>query len=156
MDRRCAIAELDGSSRVLAGNDPKDGEHVSWGGADFIAAEEMHRFRGYWWSPDGATIAACRVDDGPVAEWTIADPADPSRPAHTVRYPAAGTENPVVTLHVLGLDGSRLDIDWDREFFPYIAHVDWTDDGLLMSVQSRDQRGSMAMKVDLATGEAIA
>jgi dipeptidyl-peptidase-4 len=149
------IAELDGSSRVLAGNDPRDGEHVSWGGADFIAAEEMHRFRGYWWSPDGAAIAACRVDDGPVAEWTIADPADPSRPARTVRYPAAGTENPVVTLHVLGLDGSRLDIDWDREFFPYIAHVDWTDDGLLMSVQSRDQRGSMAMKVDLATGEAI-
>jgi dipeptidyl-peptidase-4 len=73
-----------------------------------------------------------------------------------VRYPAAGTENPVVTLHVIGLDGSRLDIDWDREFFPYLAHVDWTDEGLLMSVQSRDQRGSMAMRVDLDTGEAIA
>ena len=150
------VAELDGSSRVLAGNHPNDGVDVSWGSADFVAAEEMHRFRGYWWSPDGRSIAACRVDDGPVAEWTIADPADPSRPARTVRYPAAGTDNPIVTLHVLGLDGSRLDVDWDREFFPYLAHVEWTDDGLLMSVQSRDQRGSMAMKVDLATGEAIA
>ena len=129
---------------------------MSWGSADFIAAEEMHRFRGYWWSPDGRSIAVCRVDDGPVPEWTIADPADPSRAARTVRYPAAGTENPVVTLHVLGLDGSRLDIDWDREFFPYLAHVEWTDDGLLMSVQSRDQRGSMAMRVDMETGEAIA
>ncbi len=150
------VAELDGSSRVLAGNDPRDTADVSWGSADFVAAEEMHRFRGYWWSPDGRSIAACRVDVGPVAEWTIADPADPSRPARTVRYPAAGTENPIVTLHVLGLDGSRLDVDWDREFFPYVAHVEWTDDGLLMSVQSRDQRGSMAMKVDMATGEAIA
>jgi dipeptidyl-peptidase-4 len=150
------VAELDGSSRVLAGNDPKDGVTVSWGSADFVAAEEMHRFRGYWWSPDGQSIAACRVDDAPVTEWTIANPADPSRPARTVRYPAAGTDNPVVTLHVLGLDGSRLDIEWDREFFPYLAHVEWTDDGLLMSVQSRDQRGSMAMKVDLSTGEALA
>ena len=150
------VAELDGSSRVIAGDDRRDGPTVSWGGADFIAAEEMHRFRGYWWSPDGLSIAACRVDEAPVTEWTIADPADPSRPARTVRYPAAGTENPIVTLHVLGLDGSRLDIDWDREFFPYLAHVEWTVDGLLMAVQSRDQRGSMAMKVDMTTGEAIA
>jgi dipeptidyl-peptidase-4 len=150
------VAELDGSSRALAGDDRKDGAAVSWGSADFIAAEEMHRFRGYWWSPDGRSIAACRVDEAPVPEWTIADPADPSRPARTVRYPAAGTENPVVTLHVLGLDGSRLDVDWDREFFPYLAVVEWTDAGLLMAVQSRDQRGSMVMKVDMGTGEAIA
>ncbi|MEP1124895.1 MAG: prolyl oligopeptidase family serine peptidase [Ilumatobacter sp.] len=154
--RTLRIGELDGSSRLLAGDDPKDSDAVSWGGADFIAAEEMHRFRGFWWSPDGQTIAACRVDDGPVSEWTIADPADPNRPARTVRYPAAGTDNPIVTLHLLGLDGSRRMVDWDREFFPYLAHVDWTEDGLLMSVQSRDQRGSMAMKVDLGTGEAIA
>ncbi len=154
--RTLRIGALDGSSRVLAGNDPKDGDNVSWGSADFIAAEEMHRFRGFWWSPDGKTIAACRVDDGPVAEWTIADPADPNRPARTVRYPAAGTNNPIVTLHLLGVDGTRKEVDWDREFFPYVAHVDWTDEGLLMSVQSRDQRGSMAMKVDLKTGEAIA
>ena len=154
--RTLRVGELDGSSRVLAGDDAKESDDISWGGADFIAAEEMHRFRGFWWSPDGQTIAACRVDDSSVPEWTIADPADPSRPARTVRYPAAGTDNPVVTLHLLGLDGSRRAVDWDREFFPYIAHVDWGDDGLLMSVQSRDQRGSMAMKVDLSTGEAIA
>jgi dipeptidyl-peptidase-4 len=154
--RTLRIGELDGSSRLLAGDDSKDNHNISWGGADFIAAEEMHRFRGFWWSPDGQTIAACRVDDNPVSEWTIADPADPSRPARTVRYPAAGTDNPIVTLHLLGLDGSRRKVDWDREFFPYLPHVEWTDDGLLMSVQSRDQRGSMAMKVDLTTGEAVA
>lgn len=154
--RTLRIGALDGTSRILAGNDPKEDDTVSWGSADFIAAEEMHRFRGFWWSPDGQTIAACRVDDAPVSEWTIGDPADPNRPARTVRYPAAGTANPNVTLHLLGLDGTRREVDWDREFFPYLAHVDWSDDGLLMSVQSRDQRGSMAMKVDLKTGEAIA
>ena len=59
-------------------------------------------------------------------------------------------------MHLLGLDGSSRLVEWDREFFPYLARVDWTDDGLLLAVQSRDQRGSMAMKVDLDTCEAIA
>ena len=46
-----------GEPRVLA-LDPD--EAVSWGLADFAAAEEMGRMRGYWWSPDGAWIAAAR------------------------------------------------------------------------------------------------
>ena len=142
------IGELDGSSRALVGADGSEPDTVSWGSADFIAAEEMGRFRGYWWSPDGTTIAACRVDDAAVERWVIADPARPSEAARTIRYPAAGTANPAVTLHLLGLDGSRKAVDWDRDYFPYLAAVDWTDAGLIMLVQSRDQQGSMVLQVD--------
>lgn len=151
--RRLCIAELDGRSRVLAGDDAHDTDTVSWGRADFIAAEEMGRYRGYWWSPDGTAIAACRVDEAPVGEWVIADPARPSEPARTIRYPAAGTDNAIVTVHVLGLDGARLALDWDREFFPYVAQVDWTDGGLVLLVQSRDQRSTMVLRADTTTGE---
>jgi dipeptidyl-peptidase-4 len=151
--RLLCIAELDGTWRVLAGGDPTEADTVSWGSADFIAAEEMHRFRGYWWSPDGSTIAACRVDTSPVDEWVIADPANPERPAKTMRYPSAGTNNATVSLHLLGLNGSRTDVDWDHEFFPYIASVEWTRAGLIMAVQARDQRGTMTLKVDEITGE---
>lgn len=151
------IAELDGSSRVLVGADPttaRDGAPtVSWGGADFIAAEEMHRFRGYWWSPDGAAIAACRVDVDPVNEWVIADPANPDRSARTIRYPAAGTPNATVTLHIIGLDGQCIEVNWDHEFFPYLAAVEWTSAGLVVLVQARDQQGSMILRVDPGTGE---
>ncbi len=147
------IGELDGRSRVLAGDGPDEGQEVSWGSPDFIAAEEMGRYRGYWWSPDGESIAACRVDESPVAEWVIADPAMPGAAARTIRYPAAGTDNAVVTLHILGLDGRRIEVDWDREFFPYIATVDWTEAGLLASVVSRDQRGSMTLLIDATSGE---
>ena len=59
--RTLRVAELDGSSRVIAGGDDEP-DTVTWGSADFIAAEEMRRQRGYWWSPDGSTIAATRVD----------------------------------------------------------------------------------------------
>ncbi len=51
--RLLCIGELDGRWHVLAGGDPDEPETVTWGSADFIAAEEMDRFRGYWWSPDG-------------------------------------------------------------------------------------------------------
>jgi dipeptidyl-peptidase-4 len=71
------VAELDGSSWELASDEDPN---VSWGSADFIAAEEMHRTRGYWWSPDGSAIAACRVDVSPVDRWFISDPADPKEP----------------------------------------------------------------------------
>ena len=146
--RSLRIGELDGSSRALVGGDGSEPDTVSWGSADFIAAEEMGRFRGYWWSPDGTTIAACRVDDAPVDQWVIADPARPEQPARTIRYPAAGTANPEVTLHLLGLDGSRTAVDWDRDFFPYLAAVAWTDAGLTLLVQARDQQGTMVLQVD--------
>ncbi len=151
--RLLCLAELDGTWRVLAGGDPAEPDTVTWGSADFIAAEEMHRFRGYWWSPDGNTIATCRVDTAPVSEWNIADPANPATPSRTVRYPAAGTDNATVSLHLLGLNGSRTDVDWDQEFFPYIASVNWTTAGLIMHVQSRDQRGTMTLQVNEITGE---
>lgn len=150
--RSLRIAELDGSSRSLVGGASDGGETdpetVSWASADFIAAEEMGRLRGYWWSPDGATLAVSRVDDAPVAEWCIADPAHPERPARTIRYPAAGTANPDVSLHLIDLDGSSTIVDWDRDFFPYLAAVDWTDAGLTLLVQARDQRGTMVLQVD--------
>ncbi len=145
------IAELDGSSWELAGGaDPE----VTWGSADFVAAEEMHRFRGYWWSPDGAAIAACRVDNSPVQQWWIGDPADPKKEPHAIRYPAAGTANPDVTLHVLALDGGSVEIMWDRESSPYLATVSWAGpDRLLLGVQSRDQRTYSVLEADPVTGD---
>ena len=149
--RTLRIAELDGSSRPIAGS-TDDPDTVSWGSADFIAAEEMGRARGYWWSPDGSTLAVCRVDEASVDTWVIADPAHPERPVRAVHYPAAGGANADVSLHLVGLDGSRTAVDWDREFFPYLAAVDWGDAGLTLQVQARDQRGTMALQVDTGPG----
>lgn len=152
--RALRIAELDATSWELAADDDPD---VSWGSADFIAAEEMHRFRGYWWSPDGTSIAACRVDVGPVDRWYIADPSHPERAANEVRYPAAGTANADVTLHVLALDGASTEIMWDRERYPYLADVRWrSDDRLTITVQTRDQRAVAVLEANAATGDTAA
>ena len=82
--------------RVLA--DPQGAPHVTFGLAEFIAAEEMDRHAGYWWSPDGTALLVARVDETPVTRWHIADPAHPERPPAEVAYPAAGTPNAEVSL----------------------------------------------------------
>ena len=145
------VTDIDGGQRVVAGEPTLP--TVTWGSADFVAAEEMQRQRGYWWSPDGTTIAACRVDVAPVQVWHIADPSDPGAAPAAVRYPAAGTPNPDVTLHLCSLDGSPArQVDWDRERLPYLGDVHWTDHALTITVQSRDQRRLEVLNVDTTTG----
>ena len=61
---------------------------VTWGMAEFIAAEEMGRMRGHWWSPDGSRLAVCRVDEAPVAVWSFSLSARKRPPLRGVPYEA--------------------------------------------------------------------
>ncbi|WEO95545.1 alpha/beta fold hydrolase [Streptomyces sp. FXJ1.172] len=130
-----------------------ESENVVYGLAEFIAAEEMGRSRGFWWAPDGDRLLVARVDDTPVKRWWIADPAHPEREPVNVAYPAAGTPNADVHLFVLGLDGARTEVAWDRARYPYLARVHWSAAGApLLLVQARDQRSQLFLAVDPDTG----
>lgn len=151
VDGALHVREIEGGNRVLAADDEPD---VNWGLAEFAAAEEMDRFRGHWWSPDGTKLAAARVDERPVRIWHIADATDPSAPPRAMRYPAAGTEDAFVTLHVFDVsDGARVNVEWDRGAFPYLARVHWSAGGPpVLLVVSRDQRRTDLLEVDVTTG----
>ena len=144
------VDTADGSDRVLAAP-----EHpgVRYGRAVFIVATEMQS-RGPWWAPDGERLMTARVDDSPVQRWWIADPANPQLPPREIVYPAAGTANPDVSLHVLGMAGDRAEISWDRAAFEYLVAAGWDSAGPLLSVQSRDQRTVRILAADPATGAA--
>ncbi|WUD02169.1 prolyl oligopeptidase family serine peptidase [Streptomyces sp. NBC_00523] len=145
------VVGVDGAAdRALA--EPEDG-HVTYGLAEFIAAEEMHRFQGFWWSPESDRLLVTRADDSPIQRWWIADPAHPDRKPAEVAYPAAGTPNAEVGLHVLDLDGKRTEVVWDRARFPYLARVHWSSYGApLLLVQARDQQSQLYLAVDPETG----
>jgi dipeptidyl-peptidase-4 len=139
--------------RVLA--DPQGAPHVTFGLAEFIAAEEMDRHRGYWWSPDGSALLVARVDETPVTRWHIADPAHPERPPAEVAYPAAGTPNAEVSLLLARLDGTTVDVEIDHAAFPYLVTACWAGEhDPLVVVQSRDQRTMRLLTVDAGTGQA--
>lgn len=115
-----------------------DGEDVTFGLAEFIASEEMSRFRGYWWEPTGKRLIAARVNNAPVQRWYIADPANPATHAAEIAYPAAGTTNANVSLHVVSLDGTFVPVLLE---FDYLNDVHWSSGGApLITTQTRDQR----------------
>lgn len=158
------VAGVNGSehARVVAGERTTDTDShtdtvattVTWGAAEFIAAEEMQRMRGFWWAPEGDRVAVTRVDTAPVQDWYIADPADPASPARRISYPAAGTANAEVRLYVCALDPdvAAVEVVWDRADLPYLADVAWTTAGLLVTLQSRDQTRLVIARADTATG----
>lgn len=128
-------------------------ENVTYGLAEFIAAEEMGRSRGFWWAPESDRLLVARVDDTPVQRWWISDPAHPEREPRHVRYPAAGTPNADVRLFVIDLAGTRTEVSWDRARYPYLARVHWSAAGApLLLVQARDQRGQLILAVDPDSG----
>jgi dipeptidyl-peptidase-4 len=144
------VVDLESTDRPYA---EPEGEDVTYGLAEFVAAEEMSRSRGYWWAPDGERLLVARVDNAPVQRWYIADPAHPDREPVVHPYPAAGTANADVRLFVIGLDGSRVEVSWDREAFEYLAKVAWPAQGPHVVVQARDQRTVRLLRVDPDTGE---
>ena len=145
-----AVRLADGMVRRLAGEPEAT---VTWGLAEFVAAEEMDRDEGYWWAPDGSAVLAARVDESAVRRWWIADPAHPDAPPQEVRYPAAGSPNATVSVHVLRLDGAdAVELHWDRARYPYLAGAHWDDIGPLLVVQSRDQRTLRILAADPGTG----
>jgi dipeptidyl-peptidase-4 len=148
---------VDGSGdRPLLEPDGPTPDEVGYGLADFVAAEEMDRGRGFWWSPAGDALLVCRVDQAPVQRWHIADPANPERPPSVERYPAAGSDNAMTSLVLVGLDGARREVRWERSGpgdGEYLARVTWSAAGPpLIAVQSRDQRTVHLLTVDTATG----
>lgn len=140
--------------RALAEPDPGEGSgSVSYGLAEFIAAEEMGRSRGFWWSPESDRLLVARVDDSPVQRWWISDPARPESEPQRVAYPSAGSPNAEVRLFVAGLDGTRTEVSWDRARYPYLAHAHWSAAGApLILVQARDQRSQLFLAVDPDSG----
>jgi dipeptidyl-peptidase 4 len=152
-DRALRIIDLDsGTDSELIG--PHGTEHVSYGLAEFVAAEEMGRMRGYWWAPDGTALLVARVDNSAINRWHIADPANPDRRPAEVSYPAAGTPNALVELLIVNIDGSSVPVRWDSAAYPYLTTVSWESGGPLIVVQSRDQRRMRLLSVDPQTGAA--
>ena len=133
------VCTIDGKDeRVLTNN---SADNVTWGLADFIASEELGRFSGFWWSPDGNELLIERVDDSHVDTWWLSDPSTPSKKPHDQRYPAAGTKNAEIALYLCDLHGKCEEVNWDKSTFEYLVAVRWQQDkDALITLSSRDQK----------------
>ena len=127
---------------------------VSHGTAEFVAQEEMSRSRGFWWSPDSATLLVQQTDESGVEVRHIADPLHPETPPAKYFYPRTGTANAVVRLFLVSREGGApKPVSWDATAFPYLAHVTWSPRApLTILVQNRTQTEQRLLAVNTATG----
>lgn len=151
---------------------PQASGNVTYGEAEFVAQEEMGRRHGFWWAPDSSAIAYQSTDTTGVEVFTIADAADPAKPAQTWPYPRAGTKNADVRLFVRHIEGfdqinersdrvgsiipfkDPIEVRWDRAIYPYLAKVVWEKHGpLTILVQNRLQTEQVLYAVDDKTGK---
>lgn len=131
-----------------------EGPTIEYGTAEFVAAEEMDRREGYWFSPDASKIAYTRVDTAGLEIFTIADPVAPERPAQTWPYPRPGKKNADVQLFVSKPQGGQpTEIRWDRKAYPYLVSVSWEKNApLTLVVSNRAQTEFLVLAADETTG----
>lgn len=130
---------------------------LTHGLAEFIAAEELERQDGSWWSPDGGTLLYEEADMSGVEKHYIADPEHPATPPVEFRYPRAGTANARVRLGLVPREGGATRwVDWDSTGFPYLTRVVWPKGRgkLSLVVLNRMQTEERILAVDPATGHA--
>jgi dipeptidyl-peptidase 4 len=127
----------DGAARALTKGAT---ETRFWGLAEFIAAEELSRQRGYWWSPDGKQLLALNVDERDVPVKTRAQIFSDRTTMTQQRYPGAGENNARVSAWTLQVSDGRmtpLPLPSDAE---YIARAGWFGDGTpWLQTLTRDQ-----------------
>src|SRR5579859_4824122 len=130
------------------------GETVQRGTADFVAAEELDRQDGAWWSPDGRFLAYEETDSASVEPHYIAGAVDPAKEPDEFRYPRAGTDNPKLRLGIVSAaGGATVWAQWDNKEFPYLARVTWPKKGpLSLLVMNRAQTEERLLAVDPKTG----
>jgi dipeptidyl-peptidase-4 len=154
-----AIAYLAGRALRVIGEDGQvllelsdPDPEVSFGAAEFGAAEELGRQHGCWWSPDSRHLLVARVSEHDVASWWLGDPTDAAAEPVRQRYPFAGTANPEVGLLLAGLDGRTADVDLPWAELPYLLAARWDRAGLLLTLHDRDHGRSEVRAVDPQTG----
>ena len=107
-------------------------EHVFNGKLDWVYEEELanRRGRSYEWAPDSSAIAYLRLDENRVPAFPVVDFAPVNGRVLPQRYPKAGDENAIPSVHVVDLAGRETASFWPAPDDVYVApELAWTADG---------------------------
>jgi dipeptidyl-peptidase-4 len=162
--------------RVTYGSQQTSDTCITHGLADFVAQEEMDRYRGFWWHPDSNGIVLSRVDESHVPAYRIHHQGANQDSYEDHRYPFAGQANPSVQLGFVHIDPSSIleeddamqdaqevarerwtSVMWfapPREAKEYLARLTWFPDGSACAQwQNRTQTTLVLAKLDMVTGK---
>ena len=125
---------------------------ITNGLAEFVAQEEMGRYKGAWISSDESTIAYLRVDESAVSQKTRSRIYAERTEMFTQRYPAAGEANAEVSLYLYDVKRGRKSAQSMVSDGGYIARVGFSGPRVYVQWQSRDQKTLQLHAATIANG----
>ena len=126
------------------------------GAPDWVYEEEFAFSEGFEWSPDSKMIAYYRTDETRVKQYSMTTYGSLYTDFYTFKYPKAGEQNSLVSIHVYNLEsGSDLVMDTGEETDQYIPRIKWTRVPGKLSIMrlNRLQNKFELLIADAATGE---
>ena len=125
------------------------------GVTDWVYEEEFSFVRAFEWNADGSKIAFLRFDETNVPEFSMdVYGTGLYQQPHVFKYPKAGENNSLVTLHLLDVASSKIsDIDLGDAY--YVPRLKWKNHKDRLSVQTlnRHQNHLKLQTVNAKTGE---
>ena len=154
-DNNIFIVDLEAGTETQITHDGLD-RHIINGTTDWVYEEEFAITKGFHWSPDGKHIAFMRFDESHVKEFWMVNYGGLYPDHHKFKYPKAGEDNSVVTIHIYNVStGETITADTGEETDIYLPRFQWTDDPGKLSIQrlNRHQNHLEILIADAITGK---
>ncbi len=146
------IRDLVNGKEIQLTTDGKD-RFIINGTTDWVYEEEFGFTKGFFWAPDGNKIAFYRFDESEVVEYEMQLWGDLYPGMHKYKYPKAGEDNSLVSIHIYDLAGGNIiPVDIGEETDQYIPRIKWTARPGVLSVQ-RMNRLQNKLEILLANSE---
>lgn len=154
-DNNLFYVTLDDMKETQVTFDGKYNEIIN-GIPDWVYEEEFSFSRAFEWSSASDRIAFLRFDESRVKQFSMNLFEGQLYPSvYTFKYPKAGEENSVVTVHTYSLnDGQTRVMDIGEETDQYIPRIKWVPDGRLAVYRlNRLQNHFEVLLADAVTGQ---
>lgn len=134
-DNNLYVMDLKNNSTKQVTTDGEKNKIIN-GITDWVYEEEFAFVRAFQWNSNGTKIAFLRFDETDVPEFSMDVYGTELYPQqHVFKYPKAGENNAVVTLHMLDVaTGNISNIDLGDAY--YVPRIKWMNDPNSLSVQT--------------------
>ncbi len=155
-DNNIYIKDLKNNSESQVTTDGKKNEIIN-GVTDWVYEEEFGFVRAFDWNAAGDHLAYLRFDERNVPEFSMDMVGEDLYPTSTTfKYPKAGEENAIVSLHLYHIaenNSSEVNLGAYADF--YIPRIKWTNDPEVLSAQvvNRHQNNLDLMFINSRTNE---
>ncbi len=120
------VKDLTENSETKVTSDGKFNEIIN-GAPDWVYEEEFEFNKAFDWSADSKQLAYMRFDESKVKLFNMTTFEGLYPENNTFKYPKAGEDNSIVTVHVYNLTNKTIQmIDIGKETNQYIPRIQWT------------------------------